>query len=571
MQATLTDKRINEFLSLFWSACDQSRSTREVASSTFWSPSAWAYLTLLRQGWAPAPSPFDEELSEYVRRLFPQGSPLDDRLPVGQFSESELKEFVLTSWWDTQSGRGTSRDAMISTRSDLADLALQLLEISDGDRVADLCCGVGTFMARAFQAYGIASFYGVDVNYDAVTLSRMRAAVLGAEIQIDLGNMFEKDGKFDRIFLDAPWGMRTSDLPLPKGRTIGVGEMIPVGINDGTSLTRADWAFVERALYCLREGGRLVVILPTGTLTGKTDEGARRNFIKYGCVESVIALPKGLVPGTMVAANLVVLTKERSEQVTFVDLSDLGEGRMPTKLADGTSAELEQRLARHDGECSASVSHRELAAEDWSLAPQRYLNRVDIDGAVPLGSLVLDVSRGSSNPKIRQRACEEQTPYRYLEIRDVDEDGNIGELTHLTTIEPREEKYCLQEGDVVLGKTRPYKVAVAHVPEGQMVLCSGNFYIIRPDQEKVDPTYLRLFFESPLARKQIDRVSVSSAVTTFNVKDLKRLQVPLVPLEDQRSIAKNYESLAAEVLIYRRRIEKARAKMADLFPEGGEA
>lgn len=95
---------------------------------------------------------------------------------------------------------------------------------------------------------------------------------------------------------------------------------------------------------------------------------------------------------------------------------------------------------------------------------------------------------------------------------------------------------------------------------------------VAPDRTaRTDPTYLKLFFESRLARVQVDRVSVSSVVTTFNVKDLKCLQVPMVSLGEQEDIARRYESLAAEVTVYRRRIEKVRAKMTELFSGGGEA
>jgi type I restriction enzyme M protein len=102
------------------------------------------------------------------------------------------------------------------------------------------------------------------------------------------------------------------------------------------------------------------------------------------------------------------------------------------------------------------------------------------------------------------------------------------------------------------------------------VLCSGNLYIIRPDRDRVDPIYLKLFLDSPLGQAQLRRISSGTSVLTIPIRDLKDLRVPLVPMEEQKEIAAAYAELADELRRCRRRIERTRAMMGELFPLAGQ-
>lgn len=77
-------------------------------------------------------------------------------------------------------------------------------------------------------------------------------------------------------------------------------------------------------------------------------------------------------------------------------------------------------------------------------------------------------------------------------------DGEIDKsLPSLIRIESAWEKYCLQDGDIVVSKMGPnFKVVMVRIAPGEKILATSNLYIVRPDQSKVEPLYLKAFIES---------------------------------------------------------------------------
>lgn len=526
---------------------------------------AWCFKTLLKQGWEPKVNKIDERVFDYIDRIIPQGSEAEAALPIGQFSVEDLERAVLMPWDDT-GVRGARHEDLVYTKPDVAQLAAKILDIKGNDVIADLCCGVGTFMVAAFKEAEATTFHGVDYSYEALMVSLMRASVIEAPVEMRLGNVFDTDETFDKVFVDAPWGVQ-----LRNDSQIYTQSMNRHIKSEATKRVTSEWFFALKALDCLNEGGRAVVTMPMGALSGNASVSLRRQLVQAGSVMAVVALPKGLMPGAGVPSNLLVLSSPKEGRtVTFVDASDLGGGRQNVSMSADDVTETLIRLNDSEGAHTVVATTEEIANEGWSLVPIRYVDRLDLDDVVTLDSITTKITRGVGQIKLDKRMVDKDSPYRYLEMRSLDEDCNIAHLTSLDKIKSREERYCVQDGDIILGKATPFKTAVVRTKPGEQVLCSGNFYIIRPDLERVDPVYLKLFFDSQLGQSQLRRIGTGAIVLTIPIKDLKDLQVPLIPIEEQRKIAELHESLINEIALYRRRIERARSKIDTLFPMGGQ-
>ncbi|MCX5145675.1 restriction endonuclease subunit S [Streptomyces sp. NBC_00320] len=110
------------------------------------------------------------------------------------------------------------------------------------------------------------------------------------------------------------------------------------------------------------------------------------------------------------------------------------------------------------------------------------------------------------------------------------------DLTDLVYFSPESaaglQKSTLREGDVVVIRTgRPGDAAV--VPAEVAGYNCIDLIIVRPGQH-IDSKFVELFLNSGYGRAQILRRSAGTAQQHFNVGALKKVQIPVLPLDEQR-------------------------------------
>jgi len=78
--------------------------------------------------------------------------------------------------------------------------------------------------------------------------------------------------------------------------------------------------------------------------------------------------------------------------------------------------------------------------------------------------------------------------------------------------------------------------------------------VIRSTDESLSTTFLKLFFDSPLGRKMLVTRQQGTAVMNISYKELNHIEIPLPSIEEQRSIAEEYER---ELEDYKKAIQAA--------------
>ena len=158
------------------------------------------------------------------------------------------------------------------------------------------------------------------------------------------------------------------------------------------------------------------------------------------------------------------------------------------------------------------------------------------------------------------------TNMQYLMLSNI-RDGLIDEkLPYLTEIEPKYEKYCLKNDDLILSKNGyPYKIAVASVKGGQKILANGNLYIIEVDRDRANPYYLKAFFESEHGVSALKSITVGATIPNIGVEMLKNLVIPLPSLEEQNRIAQKYQATLDEISVLKLRLENAVNRLYHIF------
>lgn len=333
-------------------------------------------------------------------------------------------------------------------------------------------------------------------------------------------------------------------------------------------LLSADWLFNYAIVKSLSENGRAVVLTTQGATSNNSDRDIRQYFVDKGYVETIITLPKNMFDYTAVSVNLIVLSKGNSD-VRFIDASDIFEkGRRVNTLAE-ENIDTILKLLITDSQISKLITKNEIIENDYVLNPEDYLQEdITIKNAVEFGSVINEIKRGSpvTAKELDEFASQEETDYQYLKISNIS-DGVIDEnLPYIKSIDEKYASFCLKPKQIILSKIgEPFKVAVAEFKEDKKILASGNLYLLDLDLDKVSPYYIKAFLESKKGQELLYRASTGTHFKSINVSSLKKIDIPLIPLEDQQEIANKYLAKLDEIKYLKNKIEKANNDLTEII------
>ena len=189
---------------------------------------------------------------------------------------------------------------------------------------------------------------------------------------------------------------------------------------------------------------------------------------------------------------------------------------------------------------------------------------------VPFGEVTKSITRGASitASQLDDMVSQTATRVQYLMLANI-QDGIIDDkLPYLTELDPKYDKYCLKNNDIILSKNGyPYKVAVAKVEPGQKILANGNLYIIEPDENRVNPYYIKAYFDSAQGIAVLKNISVGTTIPNIGVDKLKNIAIPLPSMEEQDRIAEKYQATLNEIVRLKNELTSAVDKLHTIFDE----
>lgn len=205
------------------------------------------------------------------------------------------------------------------------------------------------------------------------------------------------------------------------------------------------------------------------------------------------------------------------------------------------------------------------------VTPSRYLNAgIEIKGGVEFGTIINNMTRGiqMNSFKLEELASEFPTDIQYLLLTGI-QDGIISDkLPYLKRLDRRMEKYCIKDNSLIISKNGPsVKIAVASVRDGHRILASGNMYVIEVDEGKAKPYFLKAYLESEQGVKALSQVMVGTALPNIPVDNLRKLIIPLPPMEKQNIIAEKYQAKENAVRALRDRLARALSELRNIYEE----
>lgn len=252
--------------------------------------------------------------------------------------------------------RGNVEDAQYMTPPEVVDFVVDmaLSDIRDEDAangdvartwtVLDPSCGVGSFLATFYHHArgsgwlepGRLRLLGQDKVERMVRLSTINLELFDvAEHHIYVGNSLEKgsqldawNGKVDLILTNPPFGARFDQQYIVEK----CGENTPffASLKRTASSIDSELLFIDRNMSLLREGGRLLIVVPDGVVSAKGIAALlRAHLAREATLISVIELPATTFAqaGTRTRTAIVYLQKGRKPgpaQVFMGAAKDLG-------------------------------------------------------------------------------------------------------------------------------------------------------------------------------------------------------------------------------------------------------
>ena len=153
---------------------------------------------------------------------------------------------------------------------------------------------------------------------------------------------------------------------------------------------------------------------------------------------------------------------------------------------------------------------------------------------VPIGELVESVEKRDPRSEL------DGPTFTYVDIGAVSQDTKqVEEPQEVICAEaPSRARQLIAENDIVVSTVRPNLNAVAKI-DGQFngSIASTGFSVLRPDQNKLSPSYLYHWVRTETFVKKMMMQATGQSYPAVSDKIVKASQIPLPPLEEQKRIA----------------------------------
>lgn len=341
-----------------------------------------------------------------------------------------IYEYFLTQFAGTKAHDGGEFFTPVSLVSFIA----KVLE-TDSGIVLDPACGSGGMFVQSARVVARQNqnptekltFFGMEKNATTIRLAKMNLAVHGLEGNIAKAITYYEDphelvGKADFVMANPPFNVDEIDADKIKN-----DPRLPFGlpsVNDKGKVSNGNYVWISYFYSYLNEHGRAGFVMAAGAESaGRGDALVRQKLVETGDVDIMVSIRSNFfytrsVPCVLWFLNRAKRTEEQKKHVLMIDARNVY--RKVTRKINDFSPEQEQNLLaivwlyrgetaryrellaayRKNGEEEAAawleerfpdgryrdveglvkaVSLDEIAANDWSLTPGRYVGVAETD------------------------------------------------------------------------------------------------------------------------------------------------------------------------------------------------
>lgn len=451
----------------------------------------------------------------------------------------------------------------VRTPENEAELMDYLLDIKDGSEIMDLYSGIGKIDEVFARNHKNIVIDGFELNDSALEIAKIKMYAM----QNNNVHYYKKDvlsdsfeNKYQYAVADIPFISRY-DKEVQKSLENDC-KKLNIELSSRISTT---WITAIKIIFALKENGKAVITTMKGSLFNTLDREIRKELIEKGYIEAIIDLPNKIVPYTNTEISFVLLNKsKKNKKIKFVNLKDcyLMQGKI-------NIIDLEKAKKVIENE-SIEVDYKEIKDNNFSLNYNTYTGNVEIENGIELGKVTWDIFRGYqiTSAEINKMLVEneEDMNYKILEISNINDDGEIcAELKMINSGERNLDRYLLRDGDILISaRGDKIKKCLIHIGYDERIIANGSINVIRADQNRLYPLYLKTFLDSEKGNISLNNIKSGVTIPSINVGELQKMLVPCPSMEEQRKIVDKIEVKLEIIESTTKRLEELKKELKNM-------
>lgn len=449
------------------------------------------------------------------------------------------------------------------TDKDIIDVIFELVDIKKYNNILDLCSGEGNFLKEVTNKNTAVNISGCEINYFDNLSCKMMMFVAGKKAKLTNCDVLKTniDDRYDLVFIDYPWSLRTNEDPVVNEKDI---------LEYKRNRTRSDWNFIYKAINLTSEDGIAIAIAPTGVLYNTLDLQSREQVVEKGLLNTIIQMPTGTYPSTSVSYVIMVFSKG-NEKVRLIDAREFClNSKSAFKKID--LEKIKELINSEESDLKLFVDKEEIASKNYNLDLNQYFNDVsDIELINP--KTIKEIGDVFAGYQYTSRKIEELEPgegnVSVVKVSNI-ENGeiNYNDLVSIDIDENKIEKYFLKENDILIStKGTLIKIGLITNIGDKKLIPYNNLQVIRITSEDVNPIYVCNYLNSETGQRFLRLIQTGQIIININKNDLLNVQVPIVDMDTQETIANRYRIISNNIKELKEKLSTLENKLNSIYDD----
>ena len=399
--------------------------------------------------------------------------------------KDELSEFLNNDF----------RIQLHTTSNSLAKLIAELAQGLDAKNALDICCGTGNILY--FLQNTIDDLTGIEIKEDIAVLTKHYMPDLKIITADTFQYPFTKT--YDLVVGNLPWGPPVEY----KGESLKLEE-----------------AFIRKAIELCDKKGNVIVVVPYSVLNNSSFKNLRNEF--KGNIKTIIGFPSGFVRHSGIKTALLHLKKNGSKIVKMGLADNIQDLEKP--LGDILNIELK----------TSDIEDR------WD--PEFYSNNQEIDKQLSKHETkqLSELAEIISGRQIKRDDLSATGDLLFLKPSNI-KDGNLqitdsSKFVLKKSLNELYERAIAQPNDIIISTIFNTLKLYIVKREDPPLFVSSNMAIIRSSFDDYILSYLKSEQGVELFTQQAERLRKGVVIPHVTLKDLKSIQIPILPLSSLNSV-----------------------------------